>query len=89
MSANFEFVTTQVARKGYWCDASRIVLEAGDFGAMTRADLRLLAKARRDGWKIKKGQIYVKCSGIVDGEWTTFRARPEINSLCECYGLYE
>lgn len=75
MSANFEFVTTQVARKGYWCDASRIVLEAGDFGAMTSADLRLLAKARRDGWKIKKGQTYIKCSGIDNGDWIRPRNR--------------
>jgi hypothetical protein len=82
--------TTQTARKDYQCEASNWIIETGigEF-PFSFAELRLIAKAKRDDWKIKKGQQYVKVCGKWDGEWSVFRARPEINNLCQYHGIYQ
>lgn len=82
--------TTQTARKDYQCEASNWIIECG-LGEVNFSftELRLIAKAKRDGWKIKKGQQYVKVCGKWDGEWSVFRARPEIDDLCQKYDIYK
>lgn len=81
--------TTPTARKDYPCEASQLIINVCDWSMFTFAEKRMLVKARRDGWKIKKGQQYVKCSGKWEGEWTEFRARPEMNDLCQKYNIYQ
>ena len=78
-----------VARKSYRCDACewlRGALGAVDF---TFAELRLIVQARRNGWMIQPGQMYVLCIQKVDGDFCVFRAIPAIDDLCHKYDLYQ
>ena len=89
MGWDFYTGTSPVAKKDHNCGACEWILNSCDWGMFTFAELRIIVKARRDGWKIKKGQKYIKCSGRWNGEWDTFRARPEINDLCQKYDIYQ
>ncbi len=82
--------STPIARKDYRCEASTWIIECG-LGEVTFtfAELRTIAKAKREGWKIKKGQRYFKCAGKWYGEWSTFRARQDMHELCIKYDLYQ
>lgn len=81
--------TTQTARKDYHCQASDWILNAGlserDYDPVDWAELE---KAKSEGWKILKGTEYIKMQGKWDGEFSTFRARPELNAICQKYDLY-
>lgn len=89
MSWDFCEVTTQAARKDYRCEASDWVLEQVNEGLFTFAEMRLIVKAKREKWRIKKGQKYIKCQGKYMGEFNVFRARPELDELCRKYELYQ
>lgn len=80
--------TEPVARKDYRCQACEWILNEG-FDGFTISEYRLLVKAKRDGWKIKKGQKYVKQFCEYDGEVYTWRARPEIHAICLKHDLYD
>ncbi len=56
---------------------------------LTFADLRLIVKAGRSGWKIRKGDMYLKQPVKFEGEIRTFRAIPEIHDICIKYDLYQ
>lgn len=75
------------ARKDYPCDACGTInawgLSARDFEPSEWAAIQAA------GGKILRGEKYVCCSGIFDGEWTTFRARPEIDKICQDGELYD
>lgn len=77
-----------VARKDYHCDASEYINEALGESIFSFSDLRLIAKAKQDKWRIKKGQKYIKVKGKWDGDFCVFRARPELNDLCLKHDLY-
>ena len=89
MSWNPESITEQVARRDYNCSACEWVHDWINEQVFSFAELRLIAKAKRDGWRIKKGQKYIKVTGKWDGDWSVFRARPEINELCQKHGIYQ
>lgn len=89
MSWDFCETTTQTARKDYRCEASDWIWEQVNEGLFTFAEMRLIVKARREKWRIKKGQKYIKCQGKYMGEFTVFRARPELDELCRKYELYQ
>lgn len=80
--------STPKARKDYHCDACDFICEVINEGYFSFAEMRLIAQAKRNGWKIKKGQIYDKTSGKWDGEFSVFRAIPEMNALCLEHDLY-
>ncbi|KZX78272.1 hypothetical protein A3715_10415 [Oleiphilus sp. HI0009] len=88
MSWDFYEQTEPVARKDYRCDATGYLYEVINEGYFSFSDYRLIVKAKRDRWKIKKGQKYIKVVGKWDGEFCTFRARPEMHALCEKHNLY-
>ena len=80
------------ARKDYSCDAcywfSEIAGERFQID-IKLSEAKLWVKAQKDGFKIKKGQRYLRNVNKQDGELYTFRARPEIHELCVKYELYE
>jgi len=89
MSWEMESITHPVARKDYRCQAAewidRVGLREEDYDP---ADLESINKAREEGWKILKGTAYIKVRGKWDGEFCTFRARPELNDICQEYDIY-
>lgn len=81
------------ARKDHNCDACMFMREnLGEIGngKLSFSELRAIAKAKQDGYKIKKGQPYGKQFNSMDGDGDTytFKYRPEIHNLCLKYGLY-
>lgn len=90
MSWELDKRTTQIARKDYHCDASDWILNAGlpdeDFSAEQLASIE---KAKQENWKILKGTEYLKVRGKWEGEWTTYRARPDLHQICIDQGFYE
>lgn len=83
--------TKPIARKEYDCQASDWI-ENGDVinqGVLSISEYRQIIKARRNKYKILKGQRYYKIEGKFDGEFTVFRAIPELNDICYKHNLYE
>jgi hypothetical protein len=84
-----------IAQKDYSCDAIEIIEQSGGLGyaasqlGFSYAELRVLVRARRDEWKIKKGQVYIRQRVTDGGDIWTFRARPEIHEICLRHNLYE
>ncbi len=80
-----------VARKDYPCIASIWLREMGFHGTGTNlsfTEFRSIIKARSHGWKILKGEKYVKQNNIQDGKMVVYRAIPEIHEIClkfDCY----
>ncbi len=89
MGWDVESVSEPIAKKDYTCQACDWIHDCINEQIFSFADYRLIAKAKRDDWRILKGQKYIKVRGKWDGEWCTFRARPEINGLCQYYDIYQ
>ena len=79
-----------VARKDYYCNASDWICNSflcdEDYDP---EDLVTIEKAREENWKILKGTKYVKVIGKWNGEFQTFRGRPELDAICHKYDLYQ
>jgi hypothetical protein len=77
------------ARKHYLCDACYHWLQSGyELNDCTTSKQRLIVEAAEaDNWKILPGQKYRKVTGIWEGELTTYRARPGMQSVIEQLGL--
>lgn len=78
-----------IAKKDYPCNACAWILNGGLPDGMKYSDVKKYIFARRDKFKILKGQRYFKQVQIYDGEFVVFRARPEINDICLKYDIYE
>lgn len=82
-------VTKPKARKKYNCDAIDWILNAGlDAFDFSDEELAIIKKAEAEKWKIFKGTEYVKCEGRYDGEWCVFRARKDIDQICQDHDAY-
>lgn len=78
------------ARKDHACMASVWLREClGDLSSLTFGELRVIAKARKNGWKIKAGEPYIRQNNIQDGEYYVFKAIPEIHQICLKHKVYE
>lgn len=77
-----------VARKQYNCQASTFLGWIYRSHLLTFADKRALVKAKQNGYKIQKGQVYVRQFNTADGHTWTFRAIPEIHNICCNLDLY-
>tara|TARA_Y100001936_G_C16063369_1_gene665598 strand:+ start:1134 stop:1415 length:282 start_codon:yes stop_codon:yes gene_type:complete len=83
-------VTTQKARKTYRCEAAEWILNADlDEIALSAEERAQIENAREQKWQILPGQSYIKTKGIWDGEFATFRARPELNAICIKHRIYD
>ena len=89
MHWNFETESHPVATKEYHCQASDWIIAAGENeGDYDPEDWEIIQKARAEGWKILPGTRYLKISGLFDCDWTTFRAREDLDEICHKYDLY-
>lgn len=81
---------THKARKDYQCDAMHWIIELDieEIG-IEPEELAAIQKAKDEKCRILRGQTYVKVTGIFDGEWSVFRARPEIDDICKKYKVYD
>ena len=79
-----------VARKEHDCCASDFILSTGISGfGYSFAELRVIAKAKANGYKIQKGERYLRQGNVCDGELYTFKAIPAMHDICIRHGLYE
>jgi len=81
-------ITEPIARKAYLCEACQCVnhLSKRD---VTAEEWATIQKAREEGCKILPGTSYIKIKGKYDGDFITFRARPEIDDIAQKYDCYE
>ena len=84
-----ETVTYPKARKEYHCQASDCINQCGlcerDFEPK---DWLTIKAAEKENYKILKGTKYVKISGKWEGEFSVFRARLDLNDICNKEQLY-
>ncbi len=82
--------TTPKARKDHYCDASEWLNNNG-IGqvSFTFAEYRQIAKAKRNKWRIKKGECYIRQCSKDGSELYTFKAIPAIHKICITNDLYE
>jgi hypothetical protein len=91
MSWDFYNNTLQVAKKDYTCDGCVWINQnLCDFiGELTFTEKRELVRARKNKYKIIKGQTYIKTKGMWEGEFSVFRAIPTINQICHNHNIYQ
>jgi hypothetical protein len=78
------------ARKPHDCMACEFILASGVDGfGYSFAELRLIAKAKRNNFQVVKDQTYIRQNNIAEGELYTFKAIPEMHQLCLKYDHYE
>lgn len=90
MSWSFCRESMPVARKEYRCDALDLIQSIGlhDFD-LTDDEWADIQKAITEGGKILPGTKYRKVTGVWEGEWCIFRARLDIDEICEEHEIYE
>ena len=82
--------STPKARKDYDCDACTWLINSDiDGQGFTRPELRSISAARKNKWRIAKGQKYLRQNNVFDGAIRTFKAIPEIDAICHKYDLYD
>ncbi|TVO75106.1 hypothetical protein [Sedimenticola selenatireducens] len=90
MSWDVEDISYPVAKKAYRCDAcewiNNVPIDECDLADDER---HAISAAKADRYKILKGQKYIKVRGIWEGTWQTFRARIDINNICQRHDIYE
>jgi len=62
--------------------------EAKTLKGVSFTERRAIVKARKNNWRIQKGEKYMKQVGVFDGDLSTFRAIPEIHQICYKYEFY-
>ena len=89
MSWDFYTETKPTARKEYTCEAIDWILNQGlDSFGFDDNELAVIAKAESEKWKIPKGSKYVKVSGKWEGGFCVFRARADIDKICQDHDIY-
>lgn len=81
--------STPKARKEYDCMACDWINESWGYYNFTFSELRKIVNARKNGYKIKKGEVYINQRNIFDARFYTFRAIPEMHEICLKYNIYE
>ena len=84
---DFSEETQPIARKDYHCDASDWLtnFDRNDFD---KEELVIIDLAKTENNKILKGTKYIKVSGKWEGEFNTFRARIDLNTICADHDAY-
>lgn len=78
------------AKKEHECMACDFILAHGVDGfGYSLAEKRQLVIARRNKYRIKKGEKYIKQNNAFEGELYTFNAIPEMHDICLKHDLYE
>ena len=79
------------AKKHYRCDACEEWIRSGySLDDCETSDQRLIVEAAEaDKWRILPGQHYRKVTGIHEGDFCTYRARPGMDALCFELGFWD
>lgn len=77
-----------VARKVHICNACEFLREQLRETDFTFNEMRIIVRARRQGWMIQPGQIYLQQILKHGGDFYVFKAIPAIDDLCWKYDLY-
>jgi hypothetical protein len=86
---DFSVTTKQVANKNYHCGAADWIDNSSNGEADYSAeDWAVICLAKKEGNLIKKGDRYVKTSGKWEGDFEVFRARVDLDKICNKYELY-
>jgi len=88
MSVQVLSESNPIARKDHVCNACEFINEHWGSHNFTIGELRVIVLARRNGYKIKIGDSYIKQNNICHGDIYTFKAIPEIHEICLKYNLY-
>ena len=80
-----------IARKEYQCNASLFVEPClfDLIGDLSFSEKRAVVQARRDGWKILKGQRYIRQTIKFEGEISTVHSRVDMHRICLNHDLYQ
>jgi hypothetical protein len=83
--------STPVARKDYRCNACDAVRDmiSGRGNPFTFKEWRAIVKAKQNGWRIKKGEKYLRQFNADGGDTWTYRGIPAISDICTKYKLFE
>jgi hypothetical protein len=92
MSENIGPTTYPTAKKVHNCMASEWIVN-GDLHETFRCcdwqEKRAIIRARRNKWRIQRGQKYMRQAVIWEGVFCTFKAIPEMHDICVKYDLYQ
>lgn len=79
------------AKKHHLCDASKQWMRTGyDVSDCETDEQRLIVEAAEaDKWRILPGQSYRKVTGIHEGDFCTYRARPGMDAVCNDLCLFD
>lgn len=90
MSWDFCTITYPKARKDYHCQASDCIdyILGWDLSEYEEEDRPTIIQALNQERKILKGTTYIRVTGMWEGEWSTFRARLDLDKICKNYNLY-
>ena len=78
-----------IARKDHDCMACEFIFSEGVNGfGYSFQELRIIAKAKKNMCKIKKGDKYINQTMRYEGELYTFKAIPEMHLICLNHDLY-
>jgi hypothetical protein len=78
----------RVARKEHRCCASEW-LDGIEPDQFTFTEKKAIAKARRNNWRILKGESYVHQVNIWEGQFNDYKAIPSINDICRRHHVFE
>lgn len=85
---------TLKARKDYNCGACTSMLYVDGFEKLitqyrlSATEIEAMKAARDNGFKIKKGDVYIRQTNKYDGRIYTFRAIPAIHKICCDHEFY-
>ena len=78
------------AVKDHRCDSCMLWLESGlSLRDCNSEQIEVIERAKADGFKILKGQKYVKVTVKYDGALQTFKHRPDMYRVCDELELFE
>lgn len=79
------------ARKDYHCDACEWIHNNDGFRQMklTFSEWRSVVRAKKNNWKIKKGEKYLYQFNRYSSDVYSLKMIPEIHKICYKYKLYE
>lgn len=78
------------ARKAHRCDACRTWIDSNYSEADCTDKQRMaVAEAEADNWRILPGQKYLKMVYVECGDLMTYRARPDMDAVCNELDLFD
>jgi hypothetical protein len=81
--------STPVAKNDYICSACEWVINCDVFDDCTFSEKKAIVLAKRNNWKIKKGEVYMYQVNIWCGDFNVFKGIPAMHNICLKYDLYE